>query len=75
MKANASNSFATQALIAEFAVEAFHDTFCQALPGSINAVPMPCATIRPSLDCHRAGAMGRDKRIIGDQGSRSRAAS
>src|SRR5580700_8290963 len=33
--------FEVQALVAELAVEALRDAFCQGLPGSINAVPMP----------------------------------
>jgi hypothetical protein len=40
--------FEAQTLVAELAVEALGDAILQGLPGSINAVPMPCVTIHDS---------------------------
>ena len=40
--------FEAQALVAELAVEAFRDAILP-LPGSINAVPMPCATMQDNF--------------------------
>jgi hypothetical protein len=41
-----SKPLEAQALVAEFAIEAFRDAVLPGLPGSINAVPMPWATIQ-----------------------------
>ena len=40
--------FEAQTLAAELAVKLSATPFCQGLPGSINAVPMPCVTIHDS---------------------------
>src|SRR5262245_22585714 len=44
--------FEAQALVAELAVKLSVTPFSQACRGSINAVPMPCATVQDTLARH-----------------------